>query len=86
MTGAGSGVADADLPLPFADAALAFDEAAIAPRRAAIAARLGTAAQAHEEDLVAPLSERERTQLAALLDKLRDAHGLDPLVHPGYRS
>ena len=52
----------------------------------AMMARLGTAAQAHEEDLVAPLSERERTQLAALLDKLRDAHGLDPLVHPGYRS
>lgn len=44
MTGAGSGVADADLLLPFADAALAFDETAIAPRRAAIVARLGTAA------------------------------------------
>jgi len=48
--------------------------------------RLGGVAQAHEADLLAPLTESERTQLAALLDKLRAAHGLDPLVHPGYRD
>ena len=52
----------------------------------AMMASLGATALAHEEDLVAPLSERERTQLADLLDKLREAHGLDPLVHPGYRT
>ena len=52
----------------------------------AVMARLGATALAHEEDLIAPLSERERAQLAALLDKLRDAHSLDPLAHPGYRE
>jgi len=52
----------------------------------AMLARLGTTARAHEDDMTAPLSERERTQLATLLEKLRDAHGLDPMVHPGYRD
>jgi len=52
----------------------------------AMFARLGRTARAHEDDMIAPLSERERNQLATLLEKLRDAHGLDPLVHPGYRD
>ena len=52
----------------------------------AMLARLGATARAHEDDMIAPLSERERTQLASLLEKLRDAHGLDPMVHPGYRG
>lgn len=47
---------------------------------------LGGIARAHEDDMTAPLSERERTQLATLLEKLRNAHGLDPMVHPGYRD
>lgn len=46
--------------------------------------RLGQAAQAHEAELIAPLTEQERTRLATLLEKLRNAHGIDPLVHPGY--
>jgi len=50
----------------------------------ALLRRLGLTAQEHEAELTAPLTEQERTQLAALLEKLRDAHGLDPLVHPGY--
>ncbi len=52
----------------------------------AMLARLGATASAHEEELIAPLSERERTQLATLLGKLREAHGIDPMVHPGYRG
>lgn len=50
----------------------------------ALLMRLGETARAHEEELIAPLSERERVQLGALLGKLRDAHGVDPMVHPGY--
>lgn len=52
----------------------------------AMLGRLGRAAGQHEAELVAPLTEQERDRLAALLEKLRDAHGLDPLVHPGYRE
>lgn len=48
--------------------------------------RIGTAAAAHEDEIAAPLSEREREQLQRLLRKLAAAHGLTPGIHPGYRK
>ena len=50
----------------------------------AMVRRLGLAARDHEGELMAPLTKQEHAQLTALLEKLREAHGLDPLVHPGY--
>lgn len=45
--------------------------------------RIGSA---HERDLVRGLSDDERRTLAGLLAKVADEHGLEPDVHPGYRS
>ena len=47
--------------------------------------RLRSAAERHEEAMLGPLSETERSALDELLATLATAHGLDPEVHPGYR-
>lgn len=50
---------------------------------------LGTIRQlaaAHDADITAGLEETEREQLAKLLRRLADHHGLTPGVHPGYRN
>jgi DNA-binding MarR family transcriptional regulator len=48
--------------------------------------RLRMVVEAREQAFVGGLTGAERAQLAALLDKLADAHGLDPEVHPGYAA
>jgi DNA-binding MarR family transcriptional regulator len=45
---------------------------------------IGRLAVAHQEALLAPLAPEERAQLAALLARLAEAHGLVPGVHPGF--
>lgn len=49
-------------------------------------ASIGRAAHIHEEVMCAGLSEAERAQLRALLEKVAAAHGLVPGIHPGYRN
>lgn len=49
-------------------------------------AEVGRVARAHGDDLLAPLDEQERAELARLLGRLAAAHGLAPGVHPGYRA
>lgn len=48
--------------------------------------RLRAVAEAHEAEIVRPLTAAERDRLATLLDKLARAHGLDARVHPGYSA
>lgn len=48
--------------------------------------RLRGIAEEHESDVLAGLTRAERDELRRLLGKLADHHGLDPEVHPGYRS
>jgi DNA-binding MarR family transcriptional regulator len=47
---------------------------------------IGVVARAHNEDVCAGLSEAEREQLGALLEKVAVRQGLTPGVHPGYRD
>jgi DNA-binding MarR family transcriptional regulator len=47
---------------------------------------LGTVARAHESEICAALTERERRQLTALLGRVAAEQGLTPGVHPGYRA
>ena len=42
-------------------------------------------AEAHEAEMTGPLTQNERVELAAVLQRLVEAHGLEPGVHPGYR-
>jgi len=46
---------------------------------------IGRLAQAHQADLCDGLSDAERTQLAQLLAKVAQHHGLARGVHPGFR-
>jgi DNA-binding MarR family transcriptional regulator len=48
--------------------------------------RIGEVARAHDDELCAALSSRERTTLAELLARIAADHGLTPGVHPGYRA
>jgi DNA-binding MarR family transcriptional regulator len=48
--------------------------------------QLGQIGAAHEDDICAPLSPAERSQLHDLLSRLADHQGLSVGVHPGYRS
>jgi DNA-binding MarR family transcriptional regulator len=48
--------------------------------------KLAQVAQDHDATFTAPLTDAERNELGALLDKLATAHGLTPHVHPGYRK
>ncbi|WP_412539117.1 MarR family winged helix-turn-helix transcriptional regulator [Longispora sp. K20-0274] len=49
-------------------------------------AAVGGVSVAHDEDITAPLSAAERAQLAGLLGRLAEHHGLTEGVHPGYRT
>lgn len=48
-------------------------------------AAIGKLAVEHDADLLASLTPDERAQLAGLLRRVAQAHGLTPGVHPGYR-
>jgi DNA-binding MarR family transcriptional regulator len=52
----------------------------------AILARLRTVAEAHEAELTSALSDEQRDQLAALLERIRSTTDLRQDVHPGYRE
>jgi DNA-binding MarR family transcriptional regulator len=45
---------------------------------------VGRVAREHQQELLAALTEEERRQLAGLLQRIADAHGLARGVHPGY--
>jgi len=47
----------------------------------AVLAELRGVAEAHEDDVLAPLSTNERERLAALLGKLADGHALSAELH-----
>jgi DNA-binding MarR family transcriptional regulator len=47
---------------------------------------IATVARAHENEICAALTGRERRQLTALLGKVAEEQGLRPGVHPGYRA
>lgn len=47
---------------------------------------VGKIARAHQQELLAVLSEDERRQLAALLLRVAEQQGLAKGVHPGYRG
>ncbi|MGY0232861.1 MarR family winged helix-turn-helix transcriptional regulator [Longispora urticae] len=48
--------------------------------------RIGGVGRAHDADITAPLDPAEREQLAVLLGRLAEHHGLTAGVHPGYRT
>lgn len=52
----------------------------------AILKAVGGVARAHQQALLAALSEEEQRQLAEVLRRVADEQGLTPLVHPGYRG
>jgi DNA-binding MarR family transcriptional regulator len=47
--------------------------------------RVGELARAHDDAICAGLSRADRETLRGLLQRLADAHGLTPGVHPGFR-
>jgi len=51
-----------------------------------VLAEIRTLATAHESEMVEPLEEDDRPQLAQLLRRLADGHHLAQDVHPGYRA
>ena len=46
--------------------------------------KIGSVSREHQENLLAALDERERRQLANLLQRVADQQGLTRGVHPGY--
>jgi len=58
----------------------------LTPSGRELVARLGQVAREHDQSFGAPLTEPERAQLGDLLQKIADAQGLRPHVHPGYRT
>jgi DNA-binding MarR family transcriptional regulator len=46
---------------------------------------IGKIGRAHEEEIVAGLTDAQRRTLGDLLQGLADRHGLAPGVHPGFR-
>lgn len=53
--------------------------------REALAA-IGRVARAHEEAICGGLSAAEHAQMAELLRKIASHHGLEPGIHPGYKT
>jgi DNA-binding MarR family transcriptional regulator len=47
---------------------------------------IGRIAREHQQELLRVLSDEERRQLAALLQRVAEAQGLTKGVHPGYTS
>ena len=57
----------------------------LSPQGAASLDDIARVAREHQEDLLKALDKEERQQLTALLQKIADAQGLRPGVHPGFR-
>jgi DNA-binding MarR family transcriptional regulator len=49
-------------------------------------AAIGALARAHDEELCAALTPAQRDRLADLLTRIASAQGLQPGVHPGFRT
>jgi DNA-binding MarR family transcriptional regulator len=47
---------------------------------------IGLVARSHNELMTSGLDAAERAQLAALLQRIAEKHGLTPGVHPGYKD
>jgi DNA-binding MarR family transcriptional regulator len=47
--------------------------------------KIGRVAREHQENLLGSLDKEERQHLTVLLEKIANAQGLTPGVHPGYR-
>jgi DNA-binding MarR family transcriptional regulator len=58
----------------------------LTPAGRELVTRLGQVGREHDLAFCAALTDHERTQLGELLQKLADAAGLRPHVHPGYRT
>ena len=50
-----------------------------------ILAKIGQISLQHQQALCSALTEEERDKLAELLQKIADAQGLSPGIHPGYQ-
>lgn len=48
-------------------------------------AKIGAVAREHQDALLSALNHDEREKLTELLQKIADAEGLSPGIHPGYR-
>jgi DNA-binding MarR family transcriptional regulator len=57
----------------------------LSPEGTAALDDIGRVAREHQEDLLQSLNKEERQHLTALLQKIANAQGLTPGVHPGYR-
>ncbi|MDQ3528419.1 MAG: MarR family winged helix-turn-helix transcriptional regulator [Actinomycetota bacterium] len=49
-------------------------------------ADVGAAARAHDAELMSVLTPEEREDLHRLLQRVANANGLSPRIHPGYRT
>ncbi|MFT3697009.1 MAG: MarR family transcriptional regulator [Kofleriaceae bacterium] len=58
----------------------------LTPKGKELMGKLSQVGQEHDQTFTAPLTDAEKTELGALLEKLATAHGLTPQVHPGYRT
>jgi DNA-binding MarR family transcriptional regulator len=58
----------------------------ITPKGTETLRQIGTEAQEHNRMLTSALSEAERETLRSLLERIAQAQGLTPGVHPGYRA
>ncbi len=58
----------------------------ITPKGTETLRQIGSVAREHNHMLTGTLSETERETLRSLLERIAQAHGLTPGVHPGYRT
>jgi DNA-binding MarR family transcriptional regulator len=56
----------------------------LTPKGAETMAALGRIARAHDEEVLAPLGEKEREALRSMLSRIADDQQLTPGVHPGF--
>jgi DNA-binding MarR family transcriptional regulator len=57
---------------------------ALTPKGEKVLGEIGRIARQHNDELCAALGEKDREQLARLLQRIADEQGLTPSVHPGY--
>ena len=58
----------------------------ITPKGTEMLRQIGNVAREHDQMMTGALSETERETLRSLLERIAQAQGLTPGVHPGYRT